>query len=454
VIPSERTGRQAAWGSYSKMNTTSQSPNTSELLEQAEQDAERIVGLLRMLVAAGLALFFLFTVQPVVNSGHAVLERQWVFALSTMLAYFVLGLATWWTARRGHFSAWVAWPVSAADSLFLVANVWVGMRNVGLSGDAVFVLPAVWLVPIVLAFGVLRGNPKIMALQVGLLVLGLLILVGVDAGSTRGLEDNPIWLFLSLPPNLIRLFMIALAGIVLIVAARRVHALLFRSITEAQRRANLTRYLPSQVVEDLGDSGLAALKTGRRQMAGLIFIDLRGFTTVSQQLRPEQVSELVSDYRSRVSAVVRAQNGIIDKFIGDAVMIVFEGDQAASRCLDCGMGLWKEMQVWSAERRQAGRPALDTGIGLHWGEVFIGVIGDQERLEFSVFGDTVNIAARLENLTRSHEMGMILSADLISAAGEAGQNAKLVPLPPIEVRGRRGALELLGIPQEHCTGRS
>ncbi len=423
-------------------------PEITQLVGKAEQDAERIVGLLRMLVAFGLGAFFLVTVQPVHNTGHAVLERQWTFALGTMFAYFALGLATWAAARRQRFSGWMAWPVSAADAVFLVVNVWVGMRNVGLSGDAIFVLPAVWLVPVVMAFGVLRGNPKVMAMQVAVLVLGLLVLVGLDAGSTRGQNTNPIWLFLSPPPNLIRLFMIALAGVVMIVAARRVRALLFVSVTEAQRRANLTRYLPAQVVDDLGESGLSALKEGRRQQAGLIFIDLRGFTSLSQQLPPEQVSELIASYRSRVSKVVRQENGIIDKFIGDAVMIVFEGARAAERCLRCGLGLWSEMRDWSAERSQSDLPTLDTGIGLHWGEVFIGVIGDQDRLEYSVFGDTVNIAARLESLTRSKDMDLILSAALIEAAGPTGPETNLTSMSPIEVRGRIGTLDVFGIPRQ------
>ncbi|MES0862290.1 adenylate/guanylate cyclase domain-containing protein [Ruegeria sp. SCPT10] len=423
----------------------------AELLGKAEQDAEQIVGLLRMLVAFGLGVFFLVTVQPVQNTGHAVLERQWVSALGTMFAYFALGLVTWTVARQQRFAGWMAWPVSAADALFLVFNVWVGMRNVGLSGDVIFVLPAVWLVPVVLAFGVLRGNPKVMALQVALLVLGLLYLIGQDAGLSRGQDTNPIWLFLSPPPNLIRLFMITLAGVVLIVAAYRVNALLFQSVTEAQRRANLTRYLPAQVVGDLGESGLSALKQGRRQLAGVIFIDLRGFTTLSQNLQPEQVSELITSYRSRVSKVVRQENGIIDKFIGDAVMIVFEGHRAAERCLRCGLGLSHEMRDWSIERRHADLPTLETGIGLHWGEVFVGVIGDQERLEYSVFGDTVNIAARLESLTRSADMALIMSSALIDAAGASVSDTELISLPPVEVRGRSGALDVYGIPRRDCS---
>lgn len=422
-----------------------------ELLGKAEQDAERIVGVLRMLVAISLAIFFLSTVWPVLNMGHAVLERQWAFALTTMAAYFFLGFVTWMIARNGRFLGWMAWPVSAADSLFMIVNVWLGMRNVGLSGDAVFVLPAMWLVPLVLAFGVLRGNPKVMVLQVTLLVSGLLVLISLDAGATVGQNTSPIWLFLSLPPNMTRLFMIALAGLVLIFAARRVHALLFRSVTETQRHANLTRYLPAQVVGSLGESGLSALKHGRRQLAGVIFIDLRGFTTLSQNLQPEQVSELITSYRSRVSKVVRQESGIIDKFIGDAVMIVFEGDRAAERCLRCGLGLSHEMRDWSNERRQADLPTLDTGIGLHWGEVFVGVIGDQERLEYSVFGDTVNIAARLESLTRSADMHLIMSAALIGAAGASVSDTELISLPPVEVRGRSGALNVYGIPRQDCS---
>jgi adenylate cyclase len=83
---------------------------------------------------------------------------------------------------------------------------------------------------------------------------------------------------------------------------------------------------------------------------------------------------------------------------------------------------------------------------LHWGEVFLGVIGDQDRLEFSVFGDAVNTAARLESLTRDLQMDLIVSNDLVTAAGGPGRLDGLVSIPPIEVKGRRGALELLGVP--------
>ncbi len=127
-------------------------------------------------------------------------------------------------------------------------------------------------------------------------------------------------------------------------------------------------------------------------------------------------------------------------------MIVFDGEQAAKRSLNCGAGLLDEMARWTAERKSAGLPSLGTGIGLHWGEVFLGVIGDQDRLEFSVFGDAVNIAARLESLTRDLEMDLIVSNDLVTAARGPGLLDGLVSIPPIEVKGRSGALELLGVP--------
>ncbi len=83
---------------------------------------------------------------------------------------------------------------------------------------------------------------------------------------------------------------------------------------------------------------------------------------------------------------------------------------------------------------------------MHWGEVFLGVIGDQDRLEFSVFGDAVKTTARLESLTRDLEMDLIVSNDLVTAAGGLGLLDGLVSIPPIEVKGRSGVLELLGVP--------
>lgn len=431
------------------MHESDATPAPVALLLRAETDAEGPVGLLRMLVAAGLGLFFLIAMTPHgALPDDPVLARQRVFAAATILAYFLLGLTTWVAVRRGWFRRWMIWPAAAADASFMTANVWLSLRNTGLTGDAAFLLPPVWLVPLVLAFGALRGNPRVMGFQTALICIGLGVIVAIGNGAPGDAGPDAAWLFLSLPSNLMRLGMIALAGAVLVVAALRAQGLLLRSIDAAIRSANLTRYLPEQVAGTLATSGLDALRRGRQGDMGILFVDIRDFTRWSQNRSPQEVSGFMTEFRRRVTRAARDTGGLIDKFIGDAAMILFvPGDdaQAAARAsLECAAGICREIGDWNRQRRQQGEPPVSVGIGLHWGEVFSGVIGDAHRLEYTVFGDAVNVAARLERLTRDLDMETIVSRAALDRAGVATGAGQWVALDPVPVRGRDGTVAVVG----------
>lgn len=431
-----------------------QDPTLTRLLTEAEIDAERLVALLRMLVALSLGAFLFLAITPdTPEDSQSLLARQWIFAVVTVASYFLLGLVTWGAVRRGRFRRWMIWPTATADVLFMVISLWLSMRNTGMMGDATFAFPSVWLVPMVLAFAVLRVSPAVMAYVVALLVAGIGVLISLDAGQLRAVtqSDAPVWLFLSPPPNLMRLGMVLMAGVVLVVAARRARRLLLRSITEARRSANLTRYLPAELAPRLAEGGLDALRQGTRTDMGVLFIDMRGFTAWAQGRPAQEVTALMTAYRARIAAAARQSGGIIDKFMGDAAMILFApGDdpaRAARGCIACAEALSQTMAEWSRDRLAGGADPVRVGIGAHWGAVFAGVVGEDDRLEYSVFGDTVNVAARLESLTRDKDMEIVLSRDLLEQAGAAEPPAPgWQPLGAVAVRGRQGTVDLWGRP--------
>ncbi len=431
------------------MTDTPGQSDLSHLLTRAELDAERLVSLLRMSVSIGLVIFLWIAVSPpeATTTGVLhVLKFQWIYAAGTVGCYFLLGLLTWILSRRGLVRVWMIWLTATADVVFIVISVWLSMQNTQLTGDAVFTLPSIWLVPIVLSFSVLRVNPKVMAYTVVLLVIGVGFLISVEAGQMRGLFDGPVWIFLSPPPNLMRLVMIGLAGVVLYVAVRRTQQLLHRSIDTALRNANLTRYLPEQLVPRLAGGGLDQLQQGQRHDVGVLFIDMRDFTGWSENRAPQEVTGLMTEYRDRIASVSDKNGGIIDKFMGDAAMIVFERDNdpqsAARACVACAISLAQSMADWTEGRKASGETPVNVGIGAHWGEVFSGVVGSQQRLEYSVFGDTVNAAARLEQMTKAEGMEIVLSGDLLSAAGLADDGWD--NLGDVALRGRSHELRLFG----------
>lgn len=424
--------------------------DVTDLLNEAEVRAEQIVALFRLAIVVSLGLSFFVVVQPQRTVPDPVLQRQWIVAGATMGAYFVLGLASWIICRRGWFRPWMIWPTATGDCAFLLIEVWLSVNNTGLSGNYAFLFPSVWLAPLVLALGMLRVSHRVQAYSAVMILVGLgaiMLLVPATAGHEPTTQDDlTIHLFLSWPPNYIRLTMLALTGAALVLAAVRARQLLLRSLIEAQQRLNLTRYLPQQLAPVMARGGLDDLRRGRRQEAGVLFVDMRGFTNWSENRAPEEVTAFMTSYRERILRVVRETDGILDKFMGDAAMIVFEGGidpQAAARdCIACAEGLSAQIAEWSRKRCAQGRSAVRVGIGFHWGTVFSGVVGDQGRLEYSVFGDTVNTAARLEHMTRELDVETIASRDILARAGLGVTPEGWVARGSVEVRGRSGRVEI------------
>ena len=248
--------------------------------------------------------------------------------------------------------------------------------------------------------------------------------------------------FFAEPPNIMRLVMITLAGLVMIMATWRMRTLFLRALGEMERRVNLTRYLPSEVAPHLAQAGLGALHVGTRQDVAVMFVDIRAFTARAETMSPETLTQFVTQFRGYITRAARDHGGIVDKFIGDAVMLIFGAvdgmDTPAARAVACARTCLDRIGSWP---EQAQDP-VEIGIGIHFGEVFAGVIGDDDRLEYSVFGDAVNIAARLEELTKSTGTPLVVSAQVL-------ENARLDPagylrLPDVPLRGRQGGLAIYG----------
>ncbi|WP_165390351.1 adenylate/guanylate cyclase domain-containing protein [Thalassococcus sp. S3] len=415
---------------------------TKTLIRDAELRAEQLIGYLRLLISSSLGVVFavVLTVEPVPLTE--VLRWQLVYASGTMAAYFMLGLLSLFLLSKGWFRRWMIWPSAFGDCVFLLISSWLSVVNTGLPGSHVVVLPTIWLIPVVLACGALRFNPALQAAMASVIVGGMFYLLAAEATLGPAAVEANIRFFFAMPPNLMRVAMIALAGGVLVVASLRIRRLLLRSITEAEARANLTRYLPAQLAPRLAHVGLEELRRGARAEMAVLFVDMRGFTQISERMRPEQVSEFVTAYRTRITAVAQETGGIIDKFMGDAAMLVFEDadGRAARAALHCADLLAADIDTWSEQRQRAGDEPVQIGVGLHWGEVFVGVVGDDARLEYSVFGDTVNIAARLEALTKAHGVPMIASDVFLQRARVTTEDWQV--LPDHSVRGRIGHLTL------------
>ncbi|APG48540.1 adenylate/guanylate cyclase domain-containing protein [Phaeobacter porticola] len=420
------------------------------LLNEASIAAERLVSVLRIAVTLGLFTVFVVTVAGVDFSSLApFLHRQLLFAVLTMFAYLMLGAVTFVATTLGWFKPWMSWVSVTADCAFLLFNVWFSLENSNYPGGVALLLPPAWLVPLVLAYGVMRMDPRLQLYTTLLLSggLGALIFwpnVHSDVGQLGQLQS-----ILDGPANVMKLTMVLLAGLVMVVAAARMRRLFYRELEAADARANLTRYLPAQVADQLADGGLAALQQGQRQIVAVLFVDIRGFTRWSESRDPQEVGDFITAFRNEVETSAAHHDGMIDKYMGDAAMLLFDDGpvqfglpNGAARALACAHTMNEAIHRWSDRRLAAEDTVVEIGIGVHAGEVFAGVVGNADRLEYSVFGDAVNIASRLEAHSKTVPQTIIASATTLEIAGITPARQRWSALPPVTLRGRSTVIEI------------
>jgi adenylate cyclase len=192
-------------------------------------------------------------------------------------------------------------------------------------------------------------------------------------------------------------------------------------------RKSLERYVSRDVVRELLDSenDLLAQLGGTRKDVAVLFSDLRGFTALSENADPAELVANLNEYLAAMVEIVFRHRGTLDKFIGDAVMAVWGTVDSAGRREDAVRAVQTALDMLSAvaEMRKAwakrGSPELRLGIGVHYGPVIFGNIGSELKMEPTVIGDTVNLASRLESLTKRYGVELLVSDAIVSAAGDA-----------------------------------
>ncbi|WP_296333218.1 adenylate/guanylate cyclase domain-containing protein [Reyranella sp.] len=192
---------------------------------------------------------------------------------------------------------------------------------------------------------------------------------------------------------------------------------------ERLQNLNLSRYLPAELVDHLAREGLRAAR-GRRAKAAILFVDMRDFTASVQTMEPDALFGFLQEYRTVVSRIVEAEGGIIDKFIGDGVLAVFgavrPSPEDAAAAIRCGLRLLAAIDGWNVERARHGEPSVRVGVGIHHGEVVMGAIGDEQRLEYSVVGHAVNVCSRIERLTKKYRCPLLISEETLAEAARSG----------------------------------
>jgi adenylate cyclase len=200
-------------------------------------------------------------------------------------------------------------------------------------------------------------------------------------------------------------------------------------------RDTISRYVSPEMCEEILKNPALLQLGGRRQMVTVLFADIKGFTAMSETMDPEAVVEVLNVYFTEMVDLVFRHQGTLDKYVGDALMAVFGVPvplpHAATRAVECAAAMQRRLAEMRARKST---PIQGIRIGINTGEAIVGNIGSNQRMDFTVIGDVVNVAARLQELCKEMEADILVSE---STVREVTGPFQFTPQEPVVLRGRR-----------------
>ena len=383
-----------------------------EAVRRHDDASERLIGWIQLGIVTLFGL--LYVISPKTH-----LDTFWSspvpLVLSVYLAFTLLRLAV---AHRGALPDWVVLFSSIADIALLMALIW--SFHIQYEQPAAFYLkaPTMLYVFIFIALRALRFDSR------HVLFTGLAAAAGWLAMLTYAI-------FSSSPDAITRDYVAYLTSNLILVGAEfdkvisilvvtgllalaqlRARSVFLRAVTEEAAHRNLSRFFPAVVADRItGAEHAIAPGEGESREASVLMVDIRGFSRLVQTMPPSAVMALLGEYRAHLLPIIGRHGGVVDKFMGDGIMITFgataPSESFATRAVDCACEMAATVKDWNRERETAGAPPLPVAIGIATGPIVFGAVGDAERLEYTVIGDTVNRAAKLEKHCR-HENVLVL----------------------------------------------
>lgn len=219
--------------------------------------------------------------------------------------------------------------------------------------------------------------------------------------------------------------------------------------------ASFKRYVPADLVRQLIATGQEAKLGGENAHLAIMFTDVVGFTTISESLPAEDLMLQLSDYLDRLTQIIKNEDGTVDKYIGDCIMAFWGAprqidDPAYYACraaIQCQAAVVDMNRKWLAESK----PPMPTCIGIHMGETIVGNVGSRERMNYSIFGDNVNLASRLEGVNRFYGTSVIISHDVYQ---EVSDRFICRPLDIVAVKGKTKSIKIYELISEKDTALS
>tara|TARA_R110000824_G_scaffold291241_1_gene479776 strand:+ start:1754 stop:3067 length:1314 start_codon:yes stop_codon:yes gene_type:complete len=364
--------------------------------------------------------------------------------------YFLFTLARLIAAYRGTLTKPFLMISVVIDVGLLMLLIW--SFHIQYMQPASFYLkaPTLMYVFIFIALRAIRFEPGYIVLAGASAALGwialMLYVVHAEAGNpmiTRNYVEYMTSNAILIGAEIDKIVSILMVTAVLAIAVLRAQRSLYRAITDSTAAQDLTRFVSKEVAERITQADRAIQPgDGESKVATIVFTDIEGFSTASEKMSPAELARTINDYFQAAGEVIARHGGVVLLFEGDAMLITFNAvtpqDDHAARALDCAL----ELEQVCRERTFGDGVRLLTRCGVNTGAIVVGAVGTAERLTFTVHGDNVNIAARLEQLNKQYGTYVMCTEETAAACGDGYDCAFQGEIP---VKGRSQPVKVYSV---------
>jgi len=422
-----------------------------QAIAEQQDRSERLIGWLQLAILLFFAL--LYAISPRTAVAQPGPSPVWL----TLGLYFIFTLTRLGLAYRTRLPGWFLVLSSVIDILLLYGMIVSFHTQYGQPSSFSLKAPTLLYVFIFIGLRALRFEP-FYVLITGLtaatgwagIVLWVLYEDPRDMMITRNYVDYLTSNSVLIGAEVDKIVTILVVTIVIALALARGRRLLERSVTAQTAHQDLSRFFDPEVADHITGRELAISPGhGEFREAAILMVDIRGFTALSSRMEPTQLMLLLASYQTRVREAIRPYGGTVDKFLGDGIMISFGAalisQSAAADALKAAEAVLATLNAWNAKRVANNRQRVDFGLAVVAGTILFGAVGDRDRLEYTVIGESVNLAAKLEKHNRKEGCRFLTTADTLACAMQQGYRPSVAAttLPARRVDGAGEEMDLV-----------
>ncbi len=395
---------------------------------QLQQDnSEKLVGVIQLTILVVFSALYIVSPKP--QTLLPVLQPiPWFLGI-----YFLFTLIRLWFAFTRRLPDWLITVSVVMDMTLLMGMIWSFHLQYSQPPSFYLKAPTLLYVFIFITLRALRFEARYIVLSGIVAAIGWFLLmlyaawfqVGDMPLITRDYVQYMTSNYILVGAEIDKVISILLVTLILAIAVMRARVLLVNSVREASAARSLSRFFDMDVAKQIAGSGEELSPgSGVSREVAIVCIDIRGFTPLSQSMTPGQLVRFITEYQSRIVPAISKNGGAVDKFLGDGLLVTFgavkKNATYAADALRAVEDIMAAADDWNRERQSDGLPPVGIGAAVATGAVVVGVIGDADRLEFTVLGEAVNLTAKLESHTKHEKVRALASAAAYETAKAQG----------------------------------